>query len=110
MGWYCRNVDHARQGPLRSLEQPQVRSVGILAIVKRQFPTEGLRVLDHAGKLLLTVVGLAGFLLALSLVGRVHKLFSDTRNGPANLPPVVAAHPAPPSNNHSSDRPFWPEF
>lgn len=73
------------------------------------FPHTGREVFGLAGRLLLSLMVLAGFLLALSLVINVHKFLLASEAGLKNPPRLYVGKPAVAAGNPSV-RPLWPEF
>jgi hypothetical protein len=78
--------------------------------VKQFVPSIGTGVLGFTAKLFISLVAVAGFLMALNMVIKAHKLLLGAQEGIDARPAVSASRPAAAKAADSSVAPLWPEF
>lgn len=78
--------------------------------MKGSVPSIGLGILSFSAKLFVSLVAVAGLLMALHLVVKAHKLLLGAEQGLTSRPPVYTGNHAASTVAGSPVTPLWPEF
>ena len=78
--------------------------------MKQSVPSIGLGALSITAKSFVSLAVVAGLLMALHMVVKVHKLLLGAQEGITSRPPVTAGRPAVSAVADSAVTPLWPEF